>query len=269
MRVVVTGSSRGLGAALAEEFLRRGHEVSVSSRNPESVSRKVSELELVYGADRLVGSSCDVVDAAQVRSLWDLTVDRFGGVDMWINNAGLGSNNRKLVDSEIDQYRDTIETNLIGTLNGCRIALEGMKKGGGVIGLMEGMGSDGTTRQKMAAYGASKRAIRYLIRALAKECEGTSTSIVGLSPGMVTTDLLVGDFPMRNPDEREQLIRIFSILADEAKTVAPFLVSRLLKPLRNGSRIAWLTRRKIMLRFLVAPFTLKRRRTKLFGSKYA
>ena len=268
MRVVVTGSSRGLGAALAEEFLERGQEVAISSRSAESVNRRVSELQQVYGSDRIFGTVCDVVDASQVHSLWDQTVDRFGGVDIWINNAGFGSNNRNLVDSGVDQYRSTIETNIIGTLNGCRVALEEMAPRGGLICLMEGMGSDGTTMPKMAAYGASKRAIRYLCRALAKECNGTSTSIIGLSPGMVTTDLLVGDLADRDRVERERIIRIFSILADDAKTVSTYLVDRLLDSPRNGSRIAWLTRRKIMLRFFIASVTSKRRRTRLFGSAH-
>ena len=262
-RVVITGSTKGIGRGLAEEFIKNGCCVVVSSRKPDAVEETVAALEL-YGSERAAGTTCDVTEPGSIDGLWRFAVDAFGGVDIWINNAGIGSNNRFLADTGAVDIRRMVETNLLGTLFGCRTATDGMRKTGGIVCVMEGFGSDGMTRPSMNVYGATKRAVRYLARGLSKEVRGTRTAIVAISPGMVKTDLLVGDLGNRPSAERNRLERFFSILADDVATVSPFIVRRLLAGPKNGERIAWLTRSKTIGRFIVSPWRISKMRPRLF-----
>ena len=87
--VVVTGSTRGIGLGLAENFLRRGCNVVVSGRNPETVEDIAAQLGAAFEAQRVAGRACDITDGAALQGLWDLARERFGRVDIWINNAGI------------------------------------------------------------------------------------------------------------------------------------------------------------------------------------
>jgi len=97
--VVITGSTRGLGFALAKEFLERSRRVTISGRTRESVERALSRLNSTaegrqsgLGSDavqQMHGQPCDVSDPRQVQALWDGAVKRWGRVDIWINNAGI------------------------------------------------------------------------------------------------------------------------------------------------------------------------------------
>ena len=86
--VVITGSTKGVGLALAKEFLRMGDRVVVCSRRQSSVDETVQVLAERYGKDRVFGVSCDVSDAADVKVLGEFASSRLGLVDIWINNAG-------------------------------------------------------------------------------------------------------------------------------------------------------------------------------------
>ena len=118
---------------------------------------------------------------------------------------------------------------------------------------MEGFGSDGRMMKGLSIYGASKRGMTYLTAALVKEFKNSVVKIGFLSPGMVVTDLLIGDIDQTAPDW-ESRKRIFNILADRVETVAPFLVENMLINSKHGAKIIWLTNLKVMLRFLSAPF---------------
>jgi NADP-dependent 3-hydroxy acid dehydrogenase YdfG len=105
----------------------------------------------------------------------------------------------------------------------------------------------------MVLYGTTKRAVRYLTESLIAEMEGTPVRVGSLSPGMVVTDLLLQG---RDPDAEDwqRTKRVLNILADRVETVTPWLARRVLENEAHGARIAWLTRGKILLRFLTAPF---------------
>lgn len=250
--IVVTGSTRGIGRGLAVEFLRRGHQVVVSGRSPDAVSRAVRELG---GGSAVLGQPCDVQSLASVQALWDAAVGRFGRVDMWINNAAIATD-RVLLDAlPGEQIAATVATNLTGTLYGCKVALAGMlRQGGGKIYTFEGFGSDGMTSPGITVYGSTKRAIRYLTDALAKEYRDSPVLIGSLSPGLVATDLLIYSSKSQDPQEWARSKRIMNILADRVETVTPWLAEQALANRRQGARIAWLTRGKAFRRFMAAPF---------------
>ncbi|MCK2218746.1 SDR family oxidoreductase [Actinomadura sp. ATCC 31491] len=233
--IVVTGATRGIGQGLAAQFAARGHQVVTCGTT---------------GGDVVA----DVSDREQVRRVWDTAVDRHGRVDLWINNAGVTQPRLPLWELSPAETRHVLDVNLHGVVNGCAVAIPGMAaQGHGHVWNMEGLGSDGRTVPGLALYGASKRAVTYLTGALAKEVPA-GVSVGLLSPGMVRTDLLLRD-------ARPGASRVFALLADPVETVTPWLAEQALARARNGAHVRWLTRRKILARFALAPFT--RRRTPL------
>lgn len=253
--VVVTGGTRGIGRGLAAAFLDRGARVVVCGRSQASVDAGLAGLrEGLADPSGVSGIATDVSDRSQVQALWDHAVATYGRVDVWINNAGLSAPRGPLDDQDPALVGAVVDTNLIGTFNGCAVAQAGMAaQGGGWIWNMEGFGSRGEHQPGMATYGASKRAVNYLTEALAREAKGTPIKVGFLSPGIVATDLLVGDYDGR-PEEFEKVKRVFNILGDRVETVTPWLADRVLSASRNGVRVAWLTKPKAAGRFLTAGF---------------
>ncbi|MFQ5634829.1 MAG: SDR family NAD(P)-dependent oxidoreductase [Gammaproteobacteria bacterium] len=246
--IVVTGSTRGIGRGLAAEFLQRGHRVVVSGRSQAGVAPAVAELAR-FG--EVFGQPCDVGNLAACQALWDATAERFGRIDVWINNAALAPDYGLFADLDGAQIGATVEANLTGTMYGTQVALRGMlAQGGGKIYTFEGFGSDGMASPGLAVYGATKYAVRYFTDALAKEYEDSPVLIGSLSPGMVPTDLLIHSSRGDDPEQWAKSKRIMNILGDTVETVTPWLAERALANEKHGARIAWLTKSKAMRRFL-------------------
>lgn len=250
--IVVTGSTRGIGRGLAHEFLARGCKVVVSGRSQASVDEVVRDLAQTHDASRVHGIACDVADFSANQALWDGAVERFGRVDVWLMNAGISADRQPLWELDAEQIAAVVDTNVTGSLLGAKVAATGMlAQGGGRLYVMEGFGSDGRTQDGMITYGASKRAVRYIRKALRKDLGKDSTVKVGtVSPGMVVTDMLVGEYD-RDSAEWERVKKIFNILADDVETVTPWLADQVLAD-TDGGKIAWLTRGKAAKRFAMA-----------------
>ncbi|WP_235735437.1 SDR family oxidoreductase [Nocardioides alcanivorans] len=254
--VVVTGGTRGIGLGLSRELLARGHQVAVCARSQASIDEGVTVLRAgLADPGRVLGLVTDVSDRAAVQALWDAVSAHFGRVDLWINNAGLSAPRGPLVAQLPATVDAVVQTNLIGAFNGSAIAQAGMAEqaGGGWIWNMEGFGSRGEHQPGMATYGASKRAVHYLTEALVKDAKGTPVKVGFLSPGIVATDLLVGDYA-GDPEGFEKVRRVFNILGDRVETVTPWLVDQMLGATKHGTRVAWLTKPKAMGRFMSAGF---------------
>jgi NAD(P)-dependent dehydrogenase (short-subunit alcohol dehydrogenase family) len=252
--VVITGSTRGIGRGLAENFLRRGQQVVVSGRDQAAVAVAVGELGEQFDPARVAGAACEVTDLASLQGLWQKAAEHFGPVDVWINNAGLDIPHRPLWEAEADDLRRVVDTNLTGVLLASKVAMTGMKaQGHGQVWNMEGFGSNGMSQAGLAPYGATKRAVNYLNTALRKDAAGTGIQVCTLSPGIVLTDMLLQDMDTGSEDW-PRVRRVFNILADTVDTVTPWLVDRVLKADRDGAKVMWLTGPKIGLRFLTARF---------------
>lgn len=252
--IVITGSTRGIGLGMAKEFLKREHQVIISGRSEQSVNQALAELKQEYLGEKIHGIACDVSDYAQVENLWQQSIEKFGQVDIWVNNAGVSHENEIFTALNPEIFTKVINTNLIGVMNCVQVAIKGMESQGfGFIYNMEGFGSDGRMMKGLSVYGASKRGMTYLTAALVKEFKNSFVKIGFLSPGMVVTDLLIGDIDQTAPDW-ENRKRIFNILADRVESVAPFLVENMLINSKHGAKIIWLTNLKVILRFLSAPF---------------
>jgi NAD(P)-dependent dehydrogenase (short-subunit alcohol dehydrogenase family) len=254
--VVITGSTRGLGFGMAEEFLRRGHQVVVSGRSSVSLAHAITELASRNDIGHVLGEVCDVSLPDQVQALWDAAVNRFGRVDIWINNAGISHPRGSFQLQTVERIEAVVRANLLGAMYGSRVAAQGMlAQGGGFLYNMEGPRIDKPAAPGFSLYGSTKVGLSYLTQGLVHDLKDTPVRVGFLRPGMVMTDLLLDGF---SPAELQQAQRRINLLADTVETVAPFLVERILANERHGARIAWLTQRKIFWRRLRAPFVQRR-----------
>lgn len=254
-RIVITGGTRGIGYGLAEAFLVRGAAVMINGRSPQSVTQAQEQLARVSPPDRIHGYAGSVSDLATAEAIWATAAARWGGVDIWINNAGLGHDMEPAWEVAPERMEAVVRANVLGTMYGARVAMRGMiPQKGGFIYNMEGFGANGRTRPGMSIYSTTKAAIRQFTRSLIEEAADTPVGVGLLSPGMVITDMLMGPVARREQAEQVRAKKIFNILADRVEDVTPWLADQILANEKHGAHIRWLTTPKIIWRFLTAPF---------------
>ena len=252
--VVITGGTRGIGHGLATEFLKRNCKVIITGRNQAQVDEAVDVLSAEYGPDDIAGITCEVTSCSDLEALWDFASKKFGSVDVWINNAGMSVARRHLDELDVTDIENIVRVNLTGMLLANKVVIRGMKQqGSGQVWNMEGFGSNGQTAPGMIAYGATKRAVNYLNKAIQKEVADTGVQVCTLSPGIVVTELLTGDYDLAS-EEWQKAKKILNILGDKVGTVTPYLADGILKTNRSGAKVAWLTNGKALRRFVTAGF---------------
>lgn len=184
--VVVTGSTRGIGRAIAEGCAERGATVVLSSRGDEAVRRSVHEF--ASSGWRASGVACDVSRHADVEALFEHALDYHGRIDVWVNNAGLSAGYRYLDDVPAEELDTIVSTNLLGTMYGCRLLVPYLRERGGVLLNVGGRGFRGDATPYTAAYAATKAAVASLTRSIAAENRDVPRLHVHmLVPGMVPT----------------------------------------------------------------------------------
>jgi short-subunit dehydrogenase len=251
--VVITGSTRGIGKGLAEQFLAKGHKVTINGTNERSLENTLKILKEKYN-ENIQGFVGNVINYKEMEELYKRAVNGFGPVDIWINNAGIDQEGKSFIDCDINKVHEVIDINLKGVMNGTQVALKNMQKQGyGFIYNTQGYGSNGAIMSRMSIYGTTKRAINYFTQSVAKEIENTNIKIGVLSPGMVMTDILKNGIP-EDEKERNKFINVCNILADKVEDVTPFLADKMLENNKNNIEIKWLTSGKASLRFLTAKF---------------
>jgi NAD(P)-dependent dehydrogenase (short-subunit alcohol dehydrogenase family) len=252
--IVVTGSTSGIGFGLADAFLARDCTVTISGHSQVNLDKAYGILAAKHGKSRILAYLCDVSHYDEVQGLWNAAMGRFGRIDIWINNAGAGHPQTSIWDYSRETIDKLVAANVTGALYGLNVASKGMmQQGFGSIYNVEGLGSSSRVIKGLALYSATKSALASLTTAAAKEVEGTPMLVGGLRPGMVATKLITGQYE-GHPEEWKRVERIFNILADRVETVTPWLVDRMLANKKNGVRIQWLSRWKVILRFLESPF---------------
>jgi short-subunit dehydrogenase len=248
--VVITGSTKGIGLGLAKEFLKRGCAVALSGRSENKLEQEVKKLGEQFGVDKVLAKACDVTNLNQVRALWNAAKEKFGKVDIWINNAGMDTTMKVLWELDPAEIAPTVNTNITGLIYGTQVALQGMlEQGFGQIYNMEGFGSGDMMRPGMTVYGTTKRAVRYFTESMLEETKDTPVQIGTLGPGMVVTDFMIDGLKKMPQAQREEVRVIYNILADKVETVVPFFVENILKNDKTGTKIDWLTPEKANERF--------------------
>lgn len=188
--IVVTGSTRGIGRAIAEACAEAGASVVVSSRNTLAVEETVAGL--AARNLRVTGIECDVTEPDDIERLLQETIDTYGRIDVWVNNAGLPQGVIPLDELTEDEAAEIVHVNVLGVVYGSRIALKYFKEignsGGGILINMTGKGHDGKASPDTSVYAMTKAAVTSLTRSLAAENKDYPVSVHLLSPGMVPTD---------------------------------------------------------------------------------
>ncbi len=206
--VVITGSTRGFGYAMADAMLRAGATVVISGRSQTALRRAVKALGR---AGRVVGIRCDVRQEQDVYGLARKVVDRFGQIDVWVNNAGYAASAGKILDSDPAEALDMFRANDLGTFHGARAALHFMlERRSGTLVNIYGAGAFLRPASPTALYGATKAWVASFTRSLAKEIEGSGVSIIGFSPGMLITDMLTS--PTVVGEEGRQMMKNYTFV---------------------------------------------------------
>ncbi len=183
---IVTGSTKGIGRAIAEALSRAGMNVCVSARQMEEIEETVRELEGV-GEGGVTGAACDVRDYEEVRALFEHAVAEFGGVDVLVNNAGIGIY-KPVEEISPEEFRAVLETNLFGVFYCTREAIPLMKQRGGgyIVNISSLAGTNAHPR--MAAYNASKFGLNGFSEALMQEVRHDGIKVSYVMPGSVNTE---------------------------------------------------------------------------------
>ena len=182
---IVTGATRGIGRAVARALLDRGARVFICARTEADVEQTVATLSEEFG-DRVLGAACDVRRFDQVRSLFARVRDSLSGVDLLINNAGIGS--RSYVENmSVEEWDSTIQTNLSGVFYCSHEALPLMKQRGGGYIINIGSLAGKNAFPGGAAYCASKFALIGFSEALMQEVRYDHIRVSYVMPGSVNT----------------------------------------------------------------------------------
>jgi NAD(P)-dependent dehydrogenase (short-subunit alcohol dehydrogenase family) len=259
--VFITGGTRGLGLALARQFLAEGSRVFITGRSETSVAAGLAELARgAAGVKDVAGGHGDAADPAALHRLATEAAAFFGAeADLVIVNAGINQPRGRLWEVDFADAAEVLRVDLSGPFAAAGVfmpRLIGLSKGGERAGLwfVEGHGSNGRIQDGLSVYGSAKRGLAYFWRALAVEARSTGVVVGALSPGIMATDFVLDPERRGSPEEWERTKRVLNILADRAETVAAFAVPRILACEKNGSLVAWLTRRKAFARFAMAGF---------------
>jgi short-subunit dehydrogenase len=253
--VVITGSTRGLGLEMAKEFLKAGCNVTISGSRENSFER---EKEQVKGFENhFIFIPCNVTKISELKNLWTKSVEKWGSVDIWINNAGQNVPHEFMWDTEERYIEAVVDTNIKGIMFGCKVAVENMlKQGYGQVWNMEGLGSNNMIIEKTILYGTSKHALTYFTKGLAKELKNSPVKVGRLSPGMMLTEFITKSptGELSTVTEDNQFKKVFNILADKPETVAKFFIPKILENTKQNAHIQWLTNTKSAQRFMMSPF---------------
>ena len=220
--VLVTGAGSGIGAATARRFADEEANVVLVGRTKQKLD--VIAAELV--PERTLVHVADVSDVAAVEGLVEAAVQRFGTLDVLVNNAGVAEFGG-LLDLSLDDYRRTMAINVDGIVYGCRAAMPHLlKSGGSIINVSSASGLGGDWA--FAFYNTSKGAVTNLTRSLALEFAGRGVRVNAVNPSLTESDLTEG--LLGNPAMMAKFAERIPIgraaRADEVAAVIAFLASR-------------------------------------------
>lgn len=186
---VITGSSRGLGLAIARTAAAEDARVVLSSRSAADVEAAVADLRAA--GHEATGIACDVSNLAQVEALAVHAVAAYGRFDVWINNAGYAPPYGPTMHIAPPAFMRSVQTNIIGTYYGSLVALRAfLPAGRGKLINILGRGSDGKPAEMQNDYAASKAWERSFTLGLAQEYKESGVGIYAINPGMMRTDFL-------------------------------------------------------------------------------
>ncbi|EKN3487872.1 SDR family oxidoreductase [Yersinia enterocolitica] len=184
---IVTGASRGIGAAIAERLAQEGYTVLINySRADDEAEALVCKIQQAGG--NALSAKGDISDPAAVAQLFTQAETAFGGVDVLVNNAGIMSLST-VADSDDENFDRQIAINLKGSFNGMREAARRLRNGGRIVNFSTSV--VGLKLEKYAVYAATKAAVETMTAILAKELRGRDITVNAVAPGPTATDLFL------------------------------------------------------------------------------
>ena len=258
--VVITGSARGFGLCQARKFKELGFNTVISDINEENLEKAAAELaDMGAEGTQVLKVKCDVTKIEDVQNLWETAYKAFGGVDIWVNNAGVNSPDKPVCELSAKEIAFILDIDLKGAIYGSKVAFAGMKEQGyGQIYNVEGYGSNDAMMTGLTMYGTAKRAVTYFTRSLAKESHdvtGDKVKVCRLTPGIMITDFIKtangGATKIELPEKTK---KVYNILGDYPETIVDYCVPRMAENTKNDARIMWLTNARAFGRFMTAGF---------------
>ena len=219
---IITGGAQGLGFAIAERFVAEGARVVIGDLDPDATEVATKRLG---GDDVAVAVRCDVTRATDVDTLVSTAVERFGGLDVMVNNAGItrDATMRKMTEEQFDQV---IAVHLKGTWNGLRSAAAIMRenKRGAIVNMSSLSGKIGLAGQ--TNYSAAKAGIVGMTKAAAKELAHLGVRVNAIAPGLIRSamteampqhiwDQKVAEVPMGRAGEPAEVASVALFLASD------------------------------------------------------
>ncbi|MBI1745837.1 MAG: SDR family oxidoreductase [Acidobacteria bacterium] len=183
---IVTGGTRGIGRAIAQALLRQEANVVIAARHDQEIAQAVDALKSA-GLGQVAGTPCDVRKFSEVLLLMEFTQQRFGGLDILINNAGVGLF-APVAELTPEAWGQVIDTNLTGVYNTCHLAIPCMRRrsGGHIVNIGSLAGKNAFAGG--AAYNASKFGLIGFSEALMLENRYYDIRVTCLMPGSVNTE---------------------------------------------------------------------------------
>ncbi|MFZ4878715.1 SDR family oxidoreductase [Janthinobacterium sp. Mn2066] len=186
---IVTGASRGIGAAIAQRLARDGMQVVVNYANGQAEADKLVAT-IVADGGAAIAVQANVADAGQVQALFDAAEEAFGGVDVLINNAGImPSVLPMLADTDDATFDSLFAINVKGSFNTMRQAAKRLRHGGSVVNFSTSV--IGIALPGYSVYGATKAAIETMTNIFAKELRGKNITVNAVAPGPTATALFL------------------------------------------------------------------------------
>jgi 3-oxoacyl-[acyl-carrier protein] reductase len=183
---LVTGGSRGIGAAIAKHLAADGASVAITyTKGADAAAAVVKEIEKAGG--KAIAIQADAADAGAVKGAVDKTVAAFGGLDVLVNNAGTAIP-KAFEESTLEEIDHMIDLNFRGVLIATQAALKHMKSGGRIISIGSCVGERNMT-PGLTAYAATKGAVKMFTQGLAREVGGRGITVNNVQPGPIDTDL--------------------------------------------------------------------------------
>jgi 3-oxoacyl-[acyl-carrier protein] reductase len=184
---IVTGASRGIGAAVAERLAEDGFAVVVNYSGDAAPAEALVQ-KIIASGGRAAAAKADIADSAAVRHLFDQTEAAFGGIDVLINNAGIMSL-APIAATEDASFDRQIAVNLKGTFNTLREAATRLRAGGRIVNFSSSV--VGLLMPSYAVYAATKAGVEAMTAIFAKELRGRNVTVNAVAPGPVATELFL------------------------------------------------------------------------------
>ena len=214
---LVTGANRGIGLEIVRQLSEKGHHTILTSRNEDDGSQAVEELD---NPENVSYHQLDVTNLKSINRIKDYVIDKFGRLDILINNAGINYDSEERASTvDLHKVRDTLETNLFGPWQMCQAFVPLMRenKYGRIVNVSSGSGAMNEMSEGTPAYSTSKAALNVLTIKLAKELGGTNILVNSVCPGWVKTRMGGSEAP-RSVQEGAEGIVWLAQLPDNGKT---------------------------------------------------